>query len=392
MLSNDLYNDAYILGIDYIKTWFYYPSIWICLKLLNELNAENVYSHTYIISQLENLSKIYDLKSSLYDLDQNNYRMSFKNSFVIIDMINQNYIGGLYPQLCNIDSSNTIIFINCDLSNDFFEKQYLPYFTNIKIEKECLNNNVIDIHREENIWVYSKNMKIHQQARQFNVVQELHRSGVVIKVNSTFDNSIKEFQRAEILNDIKLLYDRHTSLLNQLKNVYELALNMSFRDQDLASASKLLKDIDDFSFYIEMLKVILPHALIIMSVKDTPGNLMPDDILSELHRIGFSALTRDSWRMYVGVIYNGVEVFNKSSESVEQPVTFVYTKNDLNLAVESHSWKGQNMAKIIVNDVDYSVNKRGLNIVVVDSATGTVLDSVVYDSHWVTKRFAHKLI
>ena len=128
-----------------------------------------------------------------------------------------------------------------------------------------------------------------------------------------------------------------------------------------------------------------------MAVKDTPGTLMPDNVLNELHNIGFSALTRDLWKMYVGVINNGIEVFNKSSGSAEQPVVFVYEMNDLTLSVESHAWKGQNVAKIIVNDVDYSVNMRGLNIVVVDSATGTVLDSIAYDSHYEKKNFVHKI-
>ena len=115
-----------------------------------------------------------------------------------------------------------------------------------------------------------------------------------------------------------------------------------------------------------MLKIVMSHFLVVLAVKDTPGNMIPDNILKKLHNIGFSALTKEPWRMYIGVFRCGTELFNKSGETAKQSVVFECESSGVKLVSESHPWKGKNTARIIINDKDYAVNNRGINIVVYD--------------------------
>ena len=54
-------------------------------------------------------------------------------------------------------------------------------------------------------------------------------------------------------------------------------------------------------------------------------------------------------------------------------------KNDIK--VSSKTLSGGNEGRIWINGIDYSVNKRGLNFVVINDENGDVIDSVNFDTH-----------
>lgn len=128
------------------------------------------------------MNELYNVNAEIFNLDLNNRGMPFSDSVAIIDMLSANYQNGMYPTLENIKSTNIIFFINSNMTDDFFEKKYMPYFTPVKIRKVCSEATVTDIHRDEIIWVYSVNPEIHKIVRAFDLNKELLRSGVSINV------------------------------------------------------------------------------------------------------------------------------------------------------------------------------------------------------------------
>lgn len=397
LLEEKMYNQSFLLGTDFLKTWTYYSSLLISLMLLAAIKFKKAYTHAYIKSQLEQMNEIYDLNADFFDLDQNNRSMPFSDSAVIINMSDDRYINGMYPELENISPTNMIIFINADTSPGFFEKKYMPYFTPVKIRKMCSEITVTDIHRDETIWVYSTDPEVHKKIRAFSYNSTLSRTGITLNVEKgSFNHSMELFERKfndiGITRSLKHISDDNIALDRRLHTVTEYALNSAIQKHDTATIAKLMKSESDFSSYLDILKIIIPHLLVVLAVKDTPGNMIPNDILKRLHDIGFSALTTETWRMYIGAFHNGTELFNKSGESVEQPVVFGCEINDTKLTAESHPWRGKNVAKIVINDKDYAVNSRGINVVVYDIVSGQPLDSVAYDAHYRVDKFIHKLL
>ena len=58
------------------------------------------------------------------------------------------------------------------------------------------------------------------------------------------------------------------------------------------------------------------------------------------------------------------------------------------ISVLSAAWRNGNRTSILINNIDYACNRRGVNIVVYDTATDAPIDSIFYDSHGETPFFS----
>ena len=137
----------------------------------------------------------------------------------------------------------------------------------------------------------------------------------------------------------------------------------------------------DINNYLELLKIMSRHYLIVLSVRDTPGNMLTDEIIEKIHDIGFADFSRELWRMYIGVINKGEIVCDALSENSEEPVNYACSIQNTNLLVSSMAWRKGNICRIVLNDKDYAINKRGINLVVYDTYNNRLIDSIVYDAH-----------
>ena len=130
---------------------------------------------------------------------------------------------------------------------------------------------------------------------------------------------------------------------------------------------------------------------IILAVCDTPGDRMPEQVLSALHRLGFRSLSKELWRMYVGVVKDGDTLIDCLSSKMEDPVYGKARLGNSVVEVESHAWRKYNKAVIKINGVECAVNKRGLNIAVYEDNENVLIDSVWYDSHEERSVFEHNV-
>lgn len=179
-------------------------------------------------------------------------------------------------------------------------------------------------------------------------------------------------------------------LRKQIENDYRISI-METRLNNLVRATaknipeKNLKDIfqsiADIRSYVDAIHLYMHNIGILIAVKDTPGYIRCDNCHEELNNIGFKKYPDKLWCTYCGLILQGVTIIDLPSEVAETATVWSGTIHDHDIHLESHSWREQNVSKILIDGVEYSTNIRGANIVIINAETFEVLDSVVYDTH-----------
>lgn len=133
--------------------------------------------------------------------------------------------------------------------------------------------------------------------------------------------------------------------------------------------------------YLDKISEDLRELTVFISVKDTPGYALNRRINIKLSKLGIKTYLVDKhWHSFVAIIDSG-RVVNEIISKNNERVAYVGKLSCGDVKVVSRSFNGGNIAYIGINGVDYSENKRGLNIVIYDKAIGEVVDSVCFDTH-----------
>lgn len=154
----------------------------------------------------------------------------------------------------------------------------------------------------------------------------------------------------------------------------------------------LLKNTTEMFYYLAILKALSSEYLILFGVRDTPGRKMPPSMIQQIHELGFSNFKQKTWLMYAGIMYKSEVVLNQSGEEAEIPVFYECDINGCHIEISSSSYRKENRSSILINGNDYSLNRRGVNIVVYDVENHELIDSIAFDSfniwHILQKNFA----
>lgn len=138
--------------------------------------------------------------------------------------------------------------------------------------------------------------------------------------------------------------------------------------------------INNLHDYLAALKE-LRKVLIIMAIRDTPGLSWDNDLQKRFSYLGLkTVLVKRLMAGYVAVI-DSESVFFESEAVVNKKQECAFTALGYRLSVKSHPFSDGNFASIIINDEELAVNKRGLNIVVLDLESNQPIDSVCFDTH-----------
>lgn len=224
---------------------------------------------------------------------------------------------------------------------------------------------------------------------------------VFAEKNSSFGNSVLHYwpphydHVAKSLNIImkRLPSPLEKEALNTLKEHYEQSANyiamtrylksefdILHKEIALSGYSSTLTDINNFDEYLDCLKNISSQYLVVLAVRDTPGDNLPDTIVNKIRNMGFTAFSKQRRRMYIGVAYKSLIVCDSQADKPE--VKTEYSNTWLSLKACSSPFTQDNCAKIIIGGIDYAVNQRGINIVVYDTDRKMLIDSVAFDQHF----------
>ncbi len=122
------------------------------------------------------------------------------------------------------------------------------------------------------------------------------------------------------------------------------------------------------------------NLLILIASKDTPGMSINDEINNKLHQLGLLTNFKNiHWNGYLGIIYKGIVIDEISK--FEEAVNTSKEIDGLNIEVYSAPLHKGNTSRIKINNIDYTMNSRGLNFVIYDLGKRQVIDSVGFDTH-----------
>lgn len=138
-------------------------------------------------------------------------------------------------------------------------------------------------------------------------------------------------------------------------------------------------EINDISKYLKKLGNPDKKYLVIICVKWSIGRYLDEKHGSLLKISGFKEDVVKKLKMnYIGVVYGGKTLFEEKSN--EHDVTYKSIVQGSEISVLSHREENDSETSIKINKTEYSINGRGINIVVYDPESRIVVDSVSFDT------------
>lgn len=143
--------------------------------------------------------------------------------------------------------------------------------------------------------------------------------------------------------------------------------------------SGIQPDLCDFSSYIKGIKQ-LENCTMVIVVKDIQGYCTTQEMMDELKSIGFDqadVLLENSYHSFIGVYSNGEVVYQNIGG--DEKIEFGQIVGNQYIYANSATYSAGNTGEIYIDDVQYSVNSRGFNIVTFDNVNRQLIDSVAFD-------------
>lgn len=144
-----------------------------------------------------------------------------------------------------------------------------------------------------------------------------------------------------------------------------------------------LKHTNVFEEYLnELEQLSLNDYAYIISVKDIQGYFLSEDIMNQLKKLGFKdvdILLEHTYHSFIGIA--GLKNSNVELYGGDEYIQYSDKINGREILVTSSTLNTGNNSCIQIGLTNYSINQRGLNIVVTDKQTGDIVDSVCFDTH-----------
>ena len=120
----------------------------------------------------------------------------------------------------------------------------------------------------------------------------------------------------------------------------------------------------------------------VIVVKDIQGFFIPDITINQLKHMGFDRadlLSEDLYHCFIGIWADGKVVYQQVGG--DESISYGQFVGDHYILAKSATLNTGNVGEVYIDDVQYSVNNRGFNIVTIDNITNELVDSVSYDTH-----------
>ena len=213
-----------------------------------------------------------------------------------------------------------------------------------------------------------------------NVFSSIDYDKVYEILNSEKERCLKWLQTA-LESKKTLRYSDYDVLIRMIRKQQKEIDSLRKRVSLLSKMSKIgLDACDDVIDYLTVLNENIDNYIILIAVKDTPGMSLSREIAMRFDQLGLKTdLTGKHWHSYAAIIDGGILLDEKlSTETVRIDKIKIGEKS---ISLVSSNFKVLNIAKIVIDGHNYSINRRGFNIVVIDKFTGEVVDSVCFDMH-----------
>lgn len=156
-------------------------------------------------------------------------------------------------------------------------------------------------------------------------------------------------------------------------------------DEDLETYKKVrnvaLLQLDfQFESYLTRLKDRFADKTIFISASDEMSSALTDKEKERLQALGLQTNFSDCYRKsYLAVIENGTVIYETSSDD-KLSYSGEIGGTNIPYSLVSSNYNTGSCAEIIIDNTNYARNTRGFNIVVYDTDTQMILDSVSFDT------------
>lgn len=222
-------------------------------------------------------------------------------------------------------------------------------------------------------------------------ILKLTKQGNAMKTNSSverkFNNNgvIEPCQGTDEIDELSMLKIQYADLQQRfdvIEQEFKIQSSLYMKAIDNSTFISMLRNSNDYSTWFRMLSEACNRFLVVLVVKDTPGDNMPSFVYKSVIESGFSEIRKDLWNTYVGVIYQN-SVWCNDRHANEEKTSYLYESLDkkFRLSAYSEAWRNGNRGEISINGTQLAVNIRGLNIVIYDLNDNQLVDSIGFDSH-----------
>jgi len=193
-------------------------------------------------------------------------------------------------------------------------------------------------------------------------------------------NAIKDYDFIKYdLEEINKKIDNTSQQINDMRIVVESAV-LPLKGKKGMLALHAMKETDLLN-YLRLLSILTLQFLVIISIKNPRGKRINKEIINGLNESGFKIKTNSLfWRNYIGIINNGEKIYEEFLDKNE-PLLYEKRLKNNNLKVRSEVGRERKDIYIKINDIDYSVNEDGINIVVYDN-NNFYIDSVCFETDY----------
>ena len=391
MLSSENYESSVILGNGLFITFFFYISLFVTIQLAIN-NGFNIRAKEYMAIQLKNLLEIQNgiqridvfEKEDISDLSDN------RNEIQLINILEDNFF--YLPQILKAYAKGSLLFIlNVELcDNIYLPELYLSNLLIVRIEENEIRDLPVKTERDEYIWIYATDQKDLRELKIDTVERTLQRRGLHFK--SRVLSSAEKYEHYRQLTMESRLDQEMKEMQAHSRILQGLTVRLIGKDGYLRQeAAEMLRSETDFDMYLRILALMQKNLLILIAVRDTPGDQLSVQTLRLLYELGFSNFNKRLWLMYAGMNRKGEVLLDQSGGCPEETVTYKHNADRSlpDIFIQSSAWRKENVASIKIDGKDYATNIRGINIVVYDLAANEVIDSVGYDRHTEDVKFVH---
>lgn len=271
-----------------------------------------------------------------------------------------------------VQTEKKVCFIFWDASNDYADgvwnsAEVKMQFVDFIIEKEKNKEYTFGDGLVEEFSVYCRDIRQRAKVKKYVNSYSLKNAGLSLNIyckeqcQMCKDDVVQDYL-IDIVKGMGATFRNMTKSMNSLVNFVDERIGL----------------INNFEQYLLELKEI--DKMIIISVRDTPGHRITPILSKKLLDIGVKEdLHSKHWNSYVAIINKNRLVYEKLDAEKKVYYQNVIMENDV--LVESAALKHGNKSSIEINGHEYSLNGRGLNIVVFDLAKKKLIDSVCFDTH-----------
>lgn len=351
-ITGDVFKNKIRLGASFFDVWYYYNALYVVLKCLFQNNMQ-VRTTEYIANQSNLLIKYCNLLGecdtiNIYDIDDINY-----NDVIMLNALHleRDHIN-ISDIIRHVGQSANIVFFNINYTKLFFEKDIQNRLLYIDIQKEFHNDGHQGFAKPEMVWFYCGTFDFYKKMLKFSLSQDMPRQNFLLNANMKVPDKI-------VLNSMFNIPAQFAKNNHEYKDMQEWLVNEK-----------------DIHKYINRVKLLTKGALLIIAINEGIPKNFDKKILDALRQMGFNNIPSVPGYSYIGIMCDGKINYNKKGSVVGQPVVCNGNVDNLKMEVISSAGKTNNKAVIKINDYDYAINDKGINLFILDLNDRKILESV----------------